>query len=158
METKKKINCKMGLKDQQVAYLLAGIAAIWLLATVCPFVSLHMVLLDKTHVTLVTAKRLLSWEKAGTSMLGLVACTHSKRFRYTIYPSAETHHCGSSHAAGAGISEWSSCYTDCTGKASHLCDQEYNHPPITLIHINGNCYKSELYNKNMVWISSCMWF
>lgn len=50
----------MGLKSQRVAYLLAGIAAIWLLATVCPFVSLHMVLLDKTHVTLVTAKRLLS--------------------------------------------------------------------------------------------------
>lgn len=46
----------------------------------------------------------------------------------------ETHHCGSSHAAGAGTSEWSSCYTDCTGKASHLCDQEYNHPLTTLIY------------------------
>lgn len=42
------------------AYLLAGIASIWLLATVCPFVSLHMVLLYKTHVTLITAERLLS--------------------------------------------------------------------------------------------------
>lgn len=42
-----------------VAYLLAGIASIWLLATVCPFVPLHMVLLDEAHVTLVTAKRFL---------------------------------------------------------------------------------------------------
>lgn len=40
--------------------MLAGIAAIGLLATVCPFVSFHVVLLDKTHVTLVTAERLLS--------------------------------------------------------------------------------------------------
>lgn len=47
-------------KRPQITYLLTCIAAIWLLATVCPFVSLHMVLLDKAHVTLVTAKRLLS--------------------------------------------------------------------------------------------------
>lgn len=50
------------VRSLDVAYLLAGITTIWLLATVCPFVSLHMILLDKTHVTLVTTKRLLSWK------------------------------------------------------------------------------------------------
>lgn len=53
-----------------VTYLLAGVAAIWLLATVCPLVSLHVVLLDKTHVTLVTAKRLLSCKRHELTALG----------------------------------------------------------------------------------------
>lgn len=65
----KRIKCMKSLEEQkefyvyivgrlQISYLLAGIAAIWLLATVSPFVPLHVILLDKAHVTLVTAERL----------------------------------------------------------------------------------------------------
>lgn len=49
----------------------------------------------------------------------------------TALPCAGTHRCGSSRVAGGGTSEWSSCYIDCTGKASHLYDQEYNRTPAT---------------------------
>jgi len=125
-------------KKKWRAYLLAGIAAIRLLAAVCPFVSLHMVLLDKAHVTLVTAERLFPWKRQQIQFQSL--CHSNKDYRMNRYswrgihskskthPTAHTHRCGSSHAAGAGTSEWSSCYTDCNGKASHLYNQEYNHP------------------------------
>lgn len=70
-----------------MTYLLAGIAAIWLLAAVSPFVSLHMVLLDKAHVTLVTAKRLLSCEETGETLC------HNKGFiRTDTRPSQNTCH------------------------------------------------------------------
>lgn len=39
-------------------------------------------------------------------MLGLVSVkVFNQILHYAAYPSEETHHCGSSHAAGAGISE-----------------------------------------------------
>ena len=42
-------------------YLLAGLASVRLLSAVSPLVPLHVVLLDKSHVALVTTEWLLSW-------------------------------------------------------------------------------------------------
>lgn len=67
-------------------------------------------------------------KKKGMKMLRLL---HVNIPASTV-PRSDTHHCGSSRAAAADTSGWSSCCIDCTGKASHLCDQEYDHPHITL--------------------------
>lgn len=85
----------------QTAYLLAGIAAIWLLATVCPFVSLHVVFLDETHVTLVAAKRFLSCKSCKTQLIELFI----KLLHYTSYRCAATYRCESSRVVGGGTSE-----------------------------------------------------
>lgn len=44
----------------RLAYLLAGLTSVRLLSAVCPLVPLHVVLLNESHVTLVTAEWLLS--------------------------------------------------------------------------------------------------
>ena len=44
-----------------VVYLLAGLASVRLLSAVSPLVTLHVVLLDEPHVTLITTEWLLSW-------------------------------------------------------------------------------------------------
>lgn len=96
----------MGAKDgsrvnTKPAYLLAGVTAVRLLATVSSFVSLHVVLLDESHVTLVTAKRLLSYiGKKEMEMLRLVQVNIS----VSTAPGAGTHHCGSSRASAADTS------------------------------------------------------
>lgn len=45
---------------QQLTNLLAGLASVRLFSAVRPLVPLHVVLLNETHVTLVTAEWLLS--------------------------------------------------------------------------------------------------
>lgn len=71
-------------------YLVAIVTLVRLLSAVCPLVSLHVILLDELHTTLITAKRLLPYhrnkEKYKVTHLRLESWTKSSGIRDYIHP------------------------------------------------------------------------
>lgn len=76
-------------------------------------------------------KRMLHWSqlngfspvKKKEKNLSTILIFTSDKYRTKV----NTHHCGFSHAVAADTSVWSSYYTDCTWKASHLYNKKQIH-------------------------------